>query len=417
MAYKSENDSGVGLDDNPNQVILVLIVMLIQFLYLALVRPLASPLAMTIEITSAACECMVTLMAYWLIDDPSAEDRYGPVMNALVMLSIGLQIVAQFGSMIDETIAYAAFVYEFFGPCFEAIGAFLGCCASEEDLEDALDEEEASGDALRSASVRVGETMSTKTGATLTAGLASGCALMCFSAKKQEKKGEKKKDENEGPESKDEDGGFDGVVTDGGASKGARWNRLDNLNVSDEDDVDDEEEEGFVHRQDRYRGGLRPSKAPRPAPRPAPALVVAPTKQPTADSRPTARGPGNKPRRIVTGNMSDEEEEEEEKKEEEMTNKNVEEEGTRRGVVVPTGARRTAGTDADPRTDAASGTAAAAVRVVAAASEGNEKKNTKKTPTKMDSVDDLSYLQRPERSKAKGTRGGRRNAKPRDDGV
>lgn len=62
VAYNDEDEEGVGVEDHPDQVLIVLVIMLVQWLYLSLVRPLASPLAMTVEVASATCECMVALM-------------------------------------------------------------------------------------------------------------------------------------------------------------------------------------------------------------------------------------------------------------------------------------------------------------------------------------------------------------------
>ena len=62
MAYNDEDEEDVGVEDHPDQVLIVLVIMLVQWLYLSLVRPLASPLAMTVEVASATCECMVALM-------------------------------------------------------------------------------------------------------------------------------------------------------------------------------------------------------------------------------------------------------------------------------------------------------------------------------------------------------------------
>ena len=61
VAYNDDDDS-VGAEDNPDQVLIVFVIMLVQWLYLSLIRPLASPLAMTVEVASATCECMVALM-------------------------------------------------------------------------------------------------------------------------------------------------------------------------------------------------------------------------------------------------------------------------------------------------------------------------------------------------------------------
>ena len=120
-------------------------------------------------------------------------------MNALVMVSLGLQVLAQFGTMIDEGFAYMMFLYDFFGPCFEAIGLAFGCVSEDvaEDGVDALagDGEVGEGEGATVATDGAGLTrkMSTTTGAVVSAGFLGGCAAMCLG------KSSKKKKDDEGP--------------------------------------------------------------------------------------------------------------------------------------------------------------------------------------------------------------------------
>ena len=64
----------MGIEDNPTQVLLTLLVMIIQFAYLIVFRPLSSPLKMTVELVGAGCECITVLLTYWLIDKPDGRD-------------------------------------------------------------------------------------------------------------------------------------------------------------------------------------------------------------------------------------------------------------------------------------------------------------------------------------------------------
>jgi hypothetical protein len=58
------------VDNNPTQVLLVLIVMFVQFVYLAILRPLSSPLKMLVELFSAACECITVFLVGWCTLEP-----------------------------------------------------------------------------------------------------------------------------------------------------------------------------------------------------------------------------------------------------------------------------------------------------------------------------------------------------------
>jgi hypothetical protein len=96
----------VSTEDNEEQVMLVLIVMSAQFLYLLIVRLLSSPLKMAVELFSAGCECITTLLVYWLIGDPSASEEYGVIMQMLMMANLAGQVLAQFGAVFDDAMAY-----------------------------------------------------------------------------------------------------------------------------------------------------------------------------------------------------------------------------------------------------------------------------------------------------------------------
>ena len=53
-----------------------------------------------------ACECLTTLLAYLLIEAPENSERYGGVMETLMLLSLGMQVIAQFGAYFDDFLAY-----------------------------------------------------------------------------------------------------------------------------------------------------------------------------------------------------------------------------------------------------------------------------------------------------------------------
>jgi hypothetical protein len=45
-------------------------------------------------------------VAYLLIAAPENSERYGDVMELLMLLSLGMQIIAQFGAYFDDFLAY-----------------------------------------------------------------------------------------------------------------------------------------------------------------------------------------------------------------------------------------------------------------------------------------------------------------------
>jgi len=70
---------------------------------------------MVVELLSAACECITTLLAYCLIAAPQHSERYGGVMEALMLLSLGMQVIAQFGAYFDVILAYMDMAVRYLG--------------------------------------------------------------------------------------------------------------------------------------------------------------------------------------------------------------------------------------------------------------------------------------------------------------
>lgn len=118
-------------------------VMVAQLAYLLVFRPLSSPLKMTVELAGAACECFTALLIYWLIEDPGASGRYGPVMQALMMVALGLQVLAQFGSFLDDGLGYLDLFLEWVAPyiytALAAVGLMRLNAVSDDDSDDGSD--------------------------------------------------------------------------------------------------------------------------------------------------------------------------------------------------------------------------------------------------------------------------------------
>ena len=71
------------------------VIMMCHLAYLVILQPLSCPLKMFAELLSAVCECLTTALAYCLMGaGPSgaAAASYGPVMQALMLLSLGMQV-------------------------------------------------------------------------------------------------------------------------------------------------------------------------------------------------------------------------------------------------------------------------------------------------------------------------------------
>ena len=62
-----------------------------------------------------------------------ASGSYGPIMQMLMMVALGFQIIAQFGAMLDDGLAYLELFFEFVAPYLYMILAFIGLMRLESE--------------------------------------------------------------------------------------------------------------------------------------------------------------------------------------------------------------------------------------------------------------------------------------------
>ena len=96
----------MGVQDSKIQVMLVLIAIIVQSSYLFTMFPYASPLKMLVEMLGCICETASIILVYWLIEDPSASDRYGVFMQAFATISIASQVLSQCASTLEDILPH-----------------------------------------------------------------------------------------------------------------------------------------------------------------------------------------------------------------------------------------------------------------------------------------------------------------------
>jgi hypothetical protein len=139
VAYNKSLDSDgsgeVGVQDSRVQVMLALIAIIVQSSYLFTMFPYASPIKMVVEMLGCICEASSIILVFWLIEDPTASDRYEVFMQAFATVGIGSQVLSQCASTLDDILAYIDLYRESMGDRTEALMIYLGLRRAEQERE------------------------------------------------------------------------------------------------------------------------------------------------------------------------------------------------------------------------------------------------------------------------------------------
>ena len=136
VAYNNLDSDGsgeVGVQDSRVQVMLAMIAIIVQSSYLFTMFPYASPIKMVAEMLGCICEASSIILVFWLIEDPTASDRYGIFMQTFATVGIGSQVLSQCASTLDDILAYIDLYWEFMGDRTEALLIYLGLRRAEQE--------------------------------------------------------------------------------------------------------------------------------------------------------------------------------------------------------------------------------------------------------------------------------------------